>query len=153
MKRIKPLIITLTLAMIVSTGILAVASPKTAMAADAATAKQPCAGEDFLGFPVWYRGVINKSTCNIEVPAEDKGGVSKFVWQIVLNIIDILLRVVGYISVFFILYGGFQFITSQGSPDGAAKARQTILNAVIGLVVSLVSVAIVNLVIIDGLLK
>lgn len=153
MKSMKSIMITLALAVTVGGGLLAVASPTAAGAADSKPAKQPCAGEDFLGFPVWYRGVINKDTCDIVVPAESEGGMSKFIWQIVLNVVDILLRAVGYVAVFFILYGGFQFITSQSSADGVTKARKTIFNAVIGLVVSLVSVAIVNFVIIDGLLK
>jgi hypothetical protein len=56
-----------------------------------------------------------------------------------------MLQLVGYISVAFIIYGGFIFMTAGGS-DGAAKGRTTLLNAIIGLVISIASVAIVNLV-------
>lgn len=56
-----------------------------------------------------------------------------------------MLHLVGYICVAFIIYGGFIFMTAGGS-DGAARGRTTLLNAVIGLVISVASIAIVNVV-------
>jgi hypothetical protein len=99
----------------------------------------------FLGFPAWYRGLTD-SSCNIETPSGENG-LSNFIWHVVLNVIEMALVMVGYISAFFILYGGFQFVTSQGSSDGSAKARTTIMNAVIGLVLSLMAAAIVGYVV------
>jgi len=104
-----------------------------------------------LSFPVWYRG-LNASADNCELVTPDAvGGIGPFIWRIVLNVIDIGLQLAGYIAVGFILYGGFQFMISQGSPDGSTKARKTILNAVIGLVISIASVAIINLIV--GVMK
>lgn len=99
-----------------------------------------------LTFPVWYRGVYDPSNCEIKSPSQVKGGLSGFVWQIVLNIIEIALQVVGYLAVGYIIYGGYRYIVSTGSADGMAKAKTTILNAVIGLVLSIASIAIVNVV-------
>jgi hypothetical protein len=109
------------------------------------SAKSSC-GDDgnFLGLPYWYRNVVNDK-CEIDAPT-DEGGLSKFIWQIVLNVIDILLRLVGYIAVGFLIYGGFLFLTNGSSPDGVARARKTIMNAIIGLVASMASVAIINLI-------
>jgi hypothetical protein len=120
---------------------------------DAATvARNPSCAKDFLGFPVWYRGLtISDSDCSIKSP-DNVGGLSGFIWHIVLNIVEDVLMLTGYVAAFFILYGGFQFLTSQGAPDAAAKARTTILNAVIGLVISLASTGIVNF-IVTGILK
>jgi hypothetical protein len=42
--------------------------------------------------------------------------------------------------------GGFYYMTSAGSPENAARGLKTIRNAAIGLVISLMSVGIVNLV-------
>jgi uncharacterized membrane protein len=72
--------------------------------------------------------------------------MSQFVWKIVLNITEMLLHLIGYLTVGFIIYGGFKYMVSAGSSDGMAKAKTTITNAVIGLVLSIVSIAIVNLV-------
>ena len=62
-----------------------------------------------------------------------------------------ILQIVAYIAVAFIIVGGFKYITSAGSPDGMVKARKTITNAVVGLLISIFSVAIVN--VISGALK
>lgn len=100
---------------------------------------------NFLTFPAWYNGV-NKAVdggCEIASPIE-VGGFSVFIWRIILNIIEIMLNAVGYLAVAFIIYGGFKYIYSAGSPDGMVKARKTIMNAVIGLIISIMSVAIVN---------
>lgn len=97
-----------------------------------------------LTFPVWYHGLVN-GDCSMKSPA-DVGGLSVYIWTIVLNIIDILLQLVGYLSIFFIIYGGFQYLTSAGAADGTVKGRKTIANAVIGLILSIVSVAIVTFV-------
>ena len=45
---------------------------------------------------------------------------------------------------FFIIKGGFNYMLSAGSTDGMAGAKKTITNAVIGLVIVLLSAAIIN---------
>lgn len=109
----------------------------------------------FLGFPAWYKGVIDESTCNVRSPDGKQGApidpnhptLSNFIWHIGLNIVDIGLVAVIYISAIFTLYGGFLFMTSQGKPDNAAKARMTMLDAIIGLVISFAAVVAVNFII------
>lgn len=98
--------------------------------------------DHLLTFPAWYRGIQN-TDCSIKNP-NNAGGISKFIWSIILNIIEMMLQLVGYVSVAFIMVGGFKFLTGTGTPDTVVKARTTILNAVIGLVLSIFSVAIVN---------
>lgn len=97
-----------------------------------------------LTIPPWYKDLQNSDCKTLKTPNE-VGGLSNYIWKIVLNIIEIMLHLVGYICVAFIIYGGFIFMTAGGS-DGAAKGRTTLLNAVIGLVISMASIAIVNLV-------
>jgi hypothetical protein len=60
-----------------------------------------------------------------------------------LGVIEILLRIAGIVAVAFIIYGGIQYVTSQGEPDRSRKAQETIVNALIGLLIALVSVALV----------
>lgn len=100
----------------------------------------------FLTLPPWYRGLnISASDCGI-VDAATVGGLGPFIWAIVLNVIEMGLHAVGYIAVAMIIYGGFKFMTGQGDPENITKARKTIRDAVVGLVISVASIAIVNLV-------
>jgi hypothetical protein len=102
----------------------------------------------FLGFPTWYRDLTDDQ-CNIKAPASN--GLSTFIWHIVLNIIEIVLMAVGYIALFFIMYGGFTCLTSVGEPADIVKARKTILNAIIGLIISFAAVSLISFV--SGILK
>ena len=63
---------------------------------------------------------------------------------IIGSIVQVLLTAVGIISVIMIVIGGIMFATSSGDAQKTAKARNTILYAVIGLVVSIFAAAIVN---------
>jgi len=105
----------------------------------------------FLGFNHWYEGLQKPAPdCSIMKPSE-VGGIEKFIMIVVTNCLNIAFVAVAYITFFFILYGGFQFVISQGNSDKMAKARTTILNAAIGLVISLSAVAVVGF-ITNGLL-
>lgn len=119
---------------------IGVASP---MLSSPVVSAGPCV-ERLLTFPTWYRGLTESSGsgCSIKSPGTDLSG---FIWKIVLNIIDIALQLVAYIAVGFVIYGGFQYIISGDSSDGMGKAKTTILNALIGLVIAIFSVAIVNI--------
>jgi hypothetical protein len=136
--------------------VLTATLPQAVSAADPVTVADCSKG--ILTFPTWFRGIVKiesvdgKNVCVIMSPADlsrpgQNDGLSNFIWHIVLNALDIALQLAGYIAVGFILYGGFLFMTSQGSAEGSTKARKTILNAVIGLVISIGSVAIVNLIV------
>jgi hypothetical protein len=65
----------------------------------------------------------------------------------VLRIINIFLILVGIAAVIFILVGGVQYITSQGDENKAATAKQTVLFAVMGLIVVGLAGAVVRFVI------
>lgn len=71
------------------------------------------------------------------------GGLND-IWLIVAAVIEILLRLSALLAIGFVLYGGIALITSNGDPDKAAKARKTILNAVIGLVIAVVATTVVS---------
>ncbi len=53
----------------------------------------------------------------------------------------------GIIAVIMVIYGGIQYITSTGNPQGITKAKTTILYSIIGLLVVLFASAIVNVVV------
>lgn len=115
-------------------------------------------GVSFL--PRWYDGICDPNTGNITSPNDlNKAGggagdktqntadnFGKWLSIIALNIVEILLFMVGYVSLGFIIFGGFKFMTSGDNSSGTQAARKTITNAVIGLLLSIMSVAIVNFV-------
>lgn len=57
--------------------------------------------------------------------------------SIVGTIINVLSILVGAVSVIFIIIGGFRYIISNGDSNGVTSAKNTIMYAVIGLVVVL----------------
>jgi hypothetical protein len=104
--------------------------PATASAADLNTKPG-----DFLGFPAWNRGL----------PKDMKGqSPAKLVWTVALNVIDMALRVAAIIAIGFIIYGGFRYLTSRGNPDKASAGQDTILKAVIGLVICILASVVVS---------
>ena len=70
---------------------------------------------------------------------------------VVTNIIKGFIGVVGMVCLIMIVYGGAKYMTSAGSPDKIKSAKNTILYAVIGMVIAVLSFAIVNFVI--GIIK
>lgn len=63
--------------------------------------------------------------------------------DIALYFIDLALLIVGIIAVGFIIIGGFRYITSAGNEEVAGEAKKTILNAIIGLVIAILSYVII----------
>lgn len=59
------------------------------------------------------------------------------------NVLAVVFGVIAMVAVIYIVVAGLQFIISQGDPQKIAKARQTILFAIIGLVIAVSAEAIV----------
>lgn len=62
------------------------------------------------------------------------------------NVVNVLLFVLGAIAVIMIVVGGIRYTLSNGDAGAITGAKNTILYAVIGLVVALLAYAIVNFV-------
>ena len=63
------------------------------------------------------------------------------------EIVNILLFIVGTISVIMIIVGGLRYALSGGDSNSVTAGKNTVLYAIIGLVVSIMAFAIVNFVI------
>lgn len=98
---------------------------------------------NYLGVTVWYNGLTD-SSCHIKTPGNGKNDLSTFVMKIALNVLAAVFALAAYVSLFFILKSGFTYMTSAGSSDGMSKAKKSLTNAVIGLVITLLSAVIVN---------
>lgn len=130
------------------------ATPEEEAAAVATSAQGVCGDENtsFLSFPTWYK-YLEKAPgaggkCDIAVPKDAEGNtrIDQVVAPVLLAIFEIILRIGGIAAVGFIIFGGFQYLISQGEPDRTKGAKSTILNAVIGLVITLSASAIVSLI-------
>lgn len=115
-----------------------------------------CLRDDVLGVPTWYKYFDAETDasgrCTVKLPTQrDQSGeevtdVSKTVGRIAVAATEILLRIASFVAVGYIIYGGYRFILSQGDPENAKSARQTVINALIGLVISIAAGAIVSFV-------
>jgi hypothetical protein len=73
----------------------------------------------------------NGNTCT---PGDDAGGAQK-IQDIVTLIVNIFSVVVGIVAVIMIVVGGFKYITSGGDSGNITSAKNTIVYAIIGLVI------------------
>lgn len=66
---------------------------------------------------------------------------------IVKRVINVAMAVLGVVCVIMLIVGGYNYTMSGGDASKVTKAKNTILYAVIGLVIALLALAIVNFVI------
>lgn len=88
-----------------------------------------------------YQDVCTASNAQDTEFCKQKGKTADSVIQ---GIINFLLMLAAIISVIVIIVGGFRYSTSGGDANQVTAAKNTILYAVIGLVVSLFAWSIVN---------
>lgn len=63
---------------------------------------------------------------------------------IVQNILQAIIGAIAVVAVIFVIIGGINYMTSEGDQSKVEKAKKTILNACIGLIICALSFAIVN---------
>lgn len=66
---------------------------------------------------------------------------------ILKSVINTMIFLAGSIAVIMVVVGGIRYITSDGDPGAATKAKNTIIYALVGVVVAVASYSIVNFVI------
>jgi len=64
---------------------------------------------------------------------------------LISTILDLLFALSGVVAVFYIIWGGYQYIISAGG-ETAENAKKTITNAIIGLIIIIAAWAIVSFV-------
>lgn len=75
-------------------------------------------------------------------------GSTNPLFGIIKNVINILLYAAGIIAVIMIIIGGISYTLSAGDQSKVTSAKNTILYAIVGLVVAAFSFAIVNFVVV-----
>lgn len=99
----------------------------------------------FLGLPHWYEYLSGQTDELSGKCIPTIHSINDF-WAIALAIVDILLRIGAMVAVAYVIYGGFLYMTSQGEPDRTAAARNTILNALVGIIIVIIAIVAVNFV-------
>lgn len=91
--------------------------------------------------PSWYKYIDGETDstgrCSLDFTFPDD------ISAILLAVVEILLRIGTFAAIGFIIYGGVLYMTSQGEPDKAAAAQKTLLNAVVGLIITIIATAVV----------
>ena len=101
-------------------------------------------GKAVLGLVPWYDGM---DCINGEIQAPAKGNqeeLTRFIWKIILNISFDLSVIIGYLALGIVVYGGYQYIPSQGDPTKATKAKTTLSSAAIGVIITMGASVLVN---------
>ncbi|MBR2767234.1 hypothetical protein IKD67_04105 [Candidatus Saccharibacteria bacterium] len=115
----------------------------------------------YTPIPVMIASILNidsafaaNDVCSSSASSEVKkaagcSGSSDALPNIIINILNAIIGIAGIISVIWIIIGGINYMTSSGDSTKTKKARDTILYACIGLIICVLSFAIVNFVIIN----
>jgi hypothetical protein len=111
-----------------------------------------CTPKTFFGISSWYKyfydaGYIKSDKfggCVLDPQLLQNGKLNLTSISLLgLGIIDILLRLGALVAVGYIVYAGFQYIIAQGEPEKAKRALGTIINALIGLGITIIAAAAV----------
>ena len=121
---------------------------------DSKVASAACAsdGAQLFSIPAWYRGLTKEGSCEIKtISNKDDAGansvtIQSFVWTVIGNVFDAIMRIVGVVATGYIIWAGFQYMISAGDSGKMANAKTTLTNACIGLVIAIVASGIVQLV-------
>lgn len=100
-------------------------------------------GGDFFGFPKWYKylgGVEESGGCAPRLESLPD------IWKVGAAILEMLLRLGSLLAVIFIIWGAFSLITAQGEPERIKSGKETITNAIVGLLVTVLAATIVSVV-------
>jgi hypothetical protein len=68
------------------------------------------------------------------------------IFEVIAIVLKWLLTLAGVIATVFLILGGYQYITAGGNEEQSEKGKQTLINAVIGIVIVLLSMTIITIV-------
>lgn len=97
---------------------------------------------DFLGLPPWYK-YLEVHTTNQCAPQIN--GINDL-WLIGIAVIEILTRVAVFAAIAFVVYGGIKYSASRGNTDKVTSAKNTLIDALTGLIIAIVATAVVSFV-------
>ncbi len=96
-----------------------------------------------LSFLLFHAPVVFAQQISNPAPDYFTTGPGTDFKSIILFFIKGALGIAGLLAVAFVIYGGFQYITSGGNEEQAEAGRKTLTNAIIGVVIVVLSYVIV----------
>jgi magnesium-transporting ATPase (P-type) len=93
-----------------------------------------------------YAGAAAKDEINNALNKTNDGNTTDLNANIT-RVINLLLFIIGAVAVIMIIIGGIKYVTSNGDQGSVQSAKNTIMYAVIGLIVAIIAYAIVNFVV------
>jgi Flp pilus assembly pilin Flp len=111
-----------------------------------------CPNHALFGLIPWYHYLPTADfmgqhgiTCSVMVfTFLPTGGYPSDIPLVLLAVVDDLLRIAGLIAVAFIIYGGYQYVSSQGQPERTSRAQNTITDALIGVAIAVTAITAVT---------
>ena len=97
-----------------------------------------------LSSPVLAENEAQTACSGIEAAGGSCGGGESEVDSVIQTAIEILLFIVGVASVIALIVGGLRYITSGGDQTAVAGAKNTIMYAIVGLIVAVLAYAAVQ---------
>jgi hypothetical protein len=92
--------------------------------------------------PTAFAGAISSSD-SPDVVQELTGGTGSL-RELVLRIVNFFLTFLGILAVIMVIYGGVTYVTAAGNDEAVGNAKNIILYALVGIIIILLSFAIVN---------
>ena len=90
--------------------------------------------DSLLGMVPWY--------CGVDI--HDEATLKSGIWTIVANILTDLTVIAAYLVIGYVIYGGYQYMLSNGDPGKVANGKKTLVQAFIGLAIVMLSNVILN---------
>lgn len=125
-KTIKKIFTTMSLSLLLAVPVLAVASPIASAQSNSINDGLSCGAN---------LNVSGVSSAGTSCPPLDDGTAGAKVDSIIKLVINIFSLLVGVVAVIMIIIGGLKYITSGGDSGNVTGAKNTILYAIVGLVV------------------
>lgn len=92
----------------------------------------------WLRIPTAYADFTPGAAADVKLPGD--------LPKLILGVINTAIVLAGVMTLGYLVYGGFRYLTSRGDEDDTRTAKNTITYAIVGLVVIAIAAAIVNFV-------
>lgn len=129
MNKLRQMVVTSLVALLMFVGMAVVLTPAT-VSAQSVGKKQACEATG----GTWSGGACNKRATNSAINST------------IRNVINIFSVIVGVVAVFMVIIGGFKYVTSNGDSSQITSAKNTIIYAIVGLVVVAIAQILVRFV-------
>ena len=130
---------------IITAGLIAMVGVVGLGAMGAPSAYANCADTPNTPACAAQRGANATGTQNNSCGTDGKSACG--IGDVIKTVINVLLFIIGSLSVIMIIFGGIKYVISNGDSSQITSAKNTIMYAVIGLIVALLAYAIVNFVV------